>query len=149
MHSDTSSQERLCGALAYLVSLVGPILAPLLVYFTQKERSRFAAFHALQSVYLGLVCVALTVAAAVLAVLISFIPLTGQAIATQLVLGPYVLWVGLLLYSVVASIRAYNGEWFYAPLVGVWAESHLGPVETLPAPNGQPEAGEDAGSNVP
>jgi hypothetical protein len=130
MQTETTRDERTWAMLAYVLTLVGPILAPLAIYVAQKENSRFVSFHALQSLYLGLSAIALATAAAVLAVLFSFIPLIGQPFGTQLMMGVYVAWVALLIYSIAAGVRAFNGEWFSAPLAGAWAEAQVGPEPT-------------------
>jgi uncharacterized Tic20 family protein len=141
MQTETTRDERTWGMLAYLSTIVGPILAPLIIYFVKKDQSRFVAVHAVQSVLLGLACVAFAVTSVVLGVVLRMIPVVGEVLFIQLVIAPYVLWVGLLIFAIVASIRAYNGDWFQAPLVGAWAEDLAGSqpypaaeAETAPVP---------------
>lgn len=82
----------------------GGILGPLVVYMVKKDQSEFVAFHALQSLYFGLL------AAGVI------IPITLITCGFGVVLiVPY------LIFELVATIRANDGEWYLLPIVGEWA----------------------------
>jgi uncharacterized Tic20 family protein len=117
---NVSSDEKLWAMLAHLFGLagyfggVGQYVAPLVIYLLYKDKSRFVAFHALQSLYFQLaVLVALMVSFALMVVLIG-IPMLAFV------------GVGSLIYVIVAAIRAYNGELFEYWLVGKWARQTVG-----------------------
>src|SRR5687768_4657048 len=102
-----TDDERLWGMLSHLssllvyVSAVGQYVAPLVIYFVYKDKSRFVAFHALQSLFfqLALLVVALVVTGIGLVTCVGFFLLIPLGIAA-------------LIYNIVAAIKAFNGEWF-------------------------------------
>jgi uncharacterized protein len=132
MDYEASHDERVWGMLSYLLKLFAPVMAPLVIYFVRRDQSRFVAFHALQSLYLDLACIVAMVATAFLAILFSMIPFAGQILLTQFALAFWGLWVAGLIYAIVASVKAYNGEWFRAPLVADCAEAQSGPSLITP-----------------
>ncbi len=109
---DTTQDERLWAMLAYLMTFIAPILPPLVIYAVKRDRSKFVAFHALQSVFMGL---------AVIVVM-----QLGHVIPPLFPLLASVTWVAGLVYSIVAAIKAYDGEWYEVLLVGAWAGKQAG-----------------------
>jgi hypothetical protein len=119
-------------------ALVG-LAVPLVIYLSYRERSRFIAFHALQSlvyqgagvlVYLVLVAVlAAAVAAAwtisgllsavLIGVLLMPLALLITILMVILLVGAPLLWVG---YGLYAAYRVYQGEDIRYWLVGEWLE---------------------------
>ena len=79
----------------------GGLLGPLVVYWVKKDESPFVAFHALQSLYFGLLFFALTILTCGLAALV--------------LVWPYLFFEGM------ATVKAFEGEWYVLPLVGRWA----------------------------
>ncbi len=116
---NVSDEERLWAMLAHLLALLGYVvglgayIAPLVIYLVYKDKSRFVAFHALQSLFFQL---ALLVVIAICALLAITIVLACIAIPLGIVAS-----VGALAYIIVAAIHAYNGELFEYWLVGKWA----------------------------
>lgn len=117
-----SQDEKLWAMLAHLAGLAGYLggvlqyVAPLVIYLLYKDKSRFVAFHALQSLYFQLaVLVATIIAGAIAFVTCGF----------GVVLLPALL-VGALVYVIIAAIKANQGEWFEYWLVGPWAKRTLG-----------------------
>lgn len=111
-----SHDARILGALAHgLTFLEGGLIGPLIIYLVKKDDD-FVAFHALQSLYFGLLFLAIS------AVTCGF--------------GALVLVWPYLIYEAVATFKAYEGEYYELPIVGKWARrSHpgdgasAGPVE--------------------
>jgi uncharacterized membrane protein len=102
------------GALAYITFL--PAIAFLVL--PPYNKSSFVRFHAWQSIFLIVGCVALFVILAILA----RIPLFGLIIFPIMLLvdlGMFVLWI-------LALINALNGVRFKLPIIGVLAESQAG-----------------------
>lgn len=151
MEYETTQEERGWAMAAYLAKLVAPVLAPLVIYVTKKDQSRFVAFHALQSLYADLACLTISLLALVLAFVLQWVVPVGWLMSRQLMAGAYVAWVGLLIFSILAAVRAYNGEWFRGPLVGACAESQIGTVPDIPPPPPAPEepAGEPGAEAEP
>lgn len=97
-----SKDDRVLAAVAHGLTFVeGGILGPLVLYFAKKDESPFIAFHALQSVYFGLLMVSLIV------------------LGTFLFCGAgLVLVVPYFVFEVLAAIKAHEGEWYKLPIVG-------------------------------
>jgi uncharacterized Tic20 family protein len=122
-------------------ALVG-LGAPLVIYLSYRERSRFITFHALQSlvyqgagvvIYLVLVAMAATAVAAawtisgllstvVIGFLLMPLALVITILMVVLVLGAPLLWVGYALY---AAYRVYQGEDFRYWYLGEWLEREV------------------------
>ena len=93
--------NRQLAALGHGLSFIeGGILGPLVLYVVKREASEFVAFHALQSLYFGLVFLAIVTLSC------------GVALPLALV------YIG---FEVMATIEASNGVWYQLPLVGEWA----------------------------
>ncbi|GAB5547905.1 MAG: hypothetical protein SangKO_076650 [Sandaracinaceae bacterium] len=107
---EPSQDDRVMAAVAHGATFVeGGLIGPLIIYLLKKDESEFVAFHALQSLYFGLAFLAATV-------------LTCGFGAIILV-WPY------LIFEVIATIRAYEGQWYELPLVGKYArDKHPGPM---------------------
>jgi len=122
---NVTNEERLWAMLGHLSLFVAPLVAPLILYLVYKDKSRFVAFHALQSLFFQL---ALIVVVNVLLVL-TFIPLfvcfAFPLLILVVALGPVVIF-GVVVYPIIAAIRAYNGELFEYWLVGGWAREIVG-----------------------
>ena len=114
-----TEEEKQWGMLAHLLGLAGYLvglgqyIAPLVVYFLYKDKSKFVAFHALQSLFFQLaVLVALSISGMLCFVLIGFILLP-------------VVGLGALIYVIFAALKTYNGELFEYWLVGQWARTFV------------------------
>ena len=125
MNDDTiaiTDDDRLWAMLAHLfgllgyVSVIGQYIAPLVVFVLYREKSKFVAFHALQSLFFQLALLGITVVGTVFGILTCGIGF--------LLVGPVL--VGGFVYTIVAAIRANQGEWFEYWLVGKWAKQQLG-----------------------
>jgi uncharacterized Tic20 family protein len=120
-----SADEKLWGMLAHLLTLlgyvvvVGEYIAPLVIYLVYKDRSRFVAFHALQSLFFQLLALAVTIAL----MLFSVVTLgLGLLLAIPLAIA---LAIAVLVYTIIAAIQANNGVWYELPIVGRWARNTL------------------------
>lgn len=110
-----TQDERLLAAVAHGLTFVeGGIIGPLIVYLWKKDESPFIAFHALQSLYFGLLAMAIILPAT----------LITCGVGVVLVI-PY------LIAEVLATIAAHNGEWYELPLVGAWARQKHPPPAGL------------------
>ncbi|MCB9778646.1 MAG: DUF4870 domain-containing protein [Alphaproteobacteria bacterium] len=102
---EPTPEERTMAMIGHGLTFVeGGIVGPLLVYLLKRDQSEFVAFHALQSLYFGL-----------LALLI-----IGPATVITCGFGA-VLVVPYFIFEVIACIEANKGEWYELPIVGAWA----------------------------
>jgi len=117
-------------------ALIGPVVA-LAIYFGYREKSRFVAFHALQScvyqavgllLYLGFVAVgggaialAWTISGLLAALLIGLILMPGALLLTLVVVllmgGLPLVWLGYGLYG---AYQVYQGRDFRYRAIGEW-----------------------------
>lgn len=118
------------------------MFVPLLIYFGFRKRSDYVAFHALQAFTIqlvgtvgwgalivagSLVWVALIILAALL-----ILALVGILLLPLVVLlGPIffvvslALPIGMVIYSVIATVETWNGHNYRYPFIGRWVESQL------------------------
>ena len=105
------------GAVAGLVLGVGTVgwLAPLVIWLMYKDKSPFVAFHALEELFFQIAWVVIMIVAAIILTMtcvgILLLPLVG--------LVP-------LIWSVIAAVKANNGEWYSYPVVGEMALKNIG-----------------------
>ena len=100
------SNESLRGAVSYLLGCVTGIIMLLL-----EKQSKFVRFHAMQSTILfGGVFVA--------NIALGFIPILGWLLGLVLSFASFILWI-------VCMWKAFQGEMYKVPYVGVMAEKQL------------------------
>lgn len=110
-----SQDDRVLAAVSHGLSFVeGGLIGPLVVYLLKKNESEFVAFHALQSLYFGIAFLVIS--------------LVTCGLGAVVLVWPY------LIFEAIATIRAYEGEWYELPFVGRYArERHPGPTGPAPA----------------
>jgi len=126
-----TTEERQWAMLAHLtillnlVSLIGGPLAALVIYVVYRERSRYVAFHALQSLVFQLISwLGVALVAVVLAIVASILSL----FFIGLFLWPFVCFLALVPlaavgYSIVAAVACSRGEDFRYWVIGDWIAS--------------------------
>ena len=109
-----SSDERTWALVAHgLTFFEGGVFGPLIVYVLKKDESDFVAFHALQSLLFGLIAMVIILPVAILT--------CGMGLVLLL---PY------FVYEIIASVKAYEGEWYMLPIAGDYAAGrHPPPVD--------------------
>lgn len=134
-HLISPDQERTWAMLAHLSVLLNPFtgffggIAAIIIYFIYKNRSRFVAYHAMQSFLFqvitwlgaGLVAAFFTTIGSVFAILI--IPLLCLVPGFLILL----LIPASLIYGVVGAVQVNNGEDFRYWQVGDWVRDILEP----------------------
>lgn len=113
-----SSDSKLFGALAYLLSIITGII----VYLMKKD-DPYARFHAMQSILTGVVLIVGGIVLAIVFIVLAIIPVVGLIIGSLLSLVydlvVLVLWLFLMW-------KAYSGEKFKLPIIGDQAEKMAG-----------------------
>lgn len=110
MSTSVSSEQKIFAITAhisYLLGGIGFILAPLLVFLLRKD-DPFVNHHAKQALVAHLVIL-------ILSAIISFLCMLIIGILLIPILA--ILWIVLFLTSIIASIKALNGELYYYPLI--------------------------------
>jgi uncharacterized Tic20 family protein len=120
---DVTSEEKtwaliahLSGLLGYLAAAVGQFIAPLVIWLIYKDKTRFVAFHALQSLYFQL-CVSVGIAVSALLGVIT----CGVGFVLTVVIV-----IAALVYPIIAAIKSNSGELFEYPIVGRMARKQCG-----------------------
>lgn len=110
----STAEDRALAAVGYIAAVFVSFLVPLVLYFVKKDQSKFVAFHAMQAI---LFHVAIAIGYAIAGVL--------TILLIGILLFPV---VGLLslIFSILAALAAYRGEWYEIPLVGRLARQIVG-----------------------
>jgi uncharacterized Tic20 family protein len=92
-----SRDSRQLAMMVHLLALFTGFLGPLIMYLIKNEDDEFVGFHARQALYFELLAIPL-------------------AMITCGIWG-----IVVLVYNIIACIRANEGEWYEYPIVGPWA----------------------------
>lgn len=116
----TRNEERGMSTVAWILNIALAIVGPGIVYALYASRSKFVAFHAMQSLLMG---AALTVAGLV-GMVFGFVTFGfGLVIVTPLLV---LLGIADLILSILIGVRAANGEWAEVPIIGKYARRIVG-----------------------
>jgi uncharacterized Tic20 family protein len=130
-----SSDERIMAALAHISAMLPTIgiIAAIIIWVTQKDKSRYVYFQALQAIVYHLVLILgwfLTVGCYMLSAfgVIAFTPLAndssvpflmGGMLLPFLVIGLAVLlWLAYIIYAIVATVLTFQGKEFRYLVIG-------------------------------
>lgn len=115
-----TNDERQWGMLAHILTLVVAYLTgfgwlcALVIYLTYKDKSRFVAFHALQSLYFQIaVFVAWIITIVLCFVLVGLLLIPVVAIAS-------------IVWPIIAGLAANKGELYEYPVFGKMARQSVG-----------------------
>ena len=136
--------ERIIAALghiAILLPLMG-IIAPIVIWITQKERSRFVSFQALQAIafqllmiviwFVGMACYMGSFFLTFFSMMAAGSQGSGDApLAFLSFIVPFVVMFGMIavmgifvIYGVIAAVLTFQGKDFRYLLVGQWVERY-------------------------
>ena len=108
--TSTGLAPNVAAALSYVL---GPITGVL--FLVLEKENRFVRFHAAQSITVGIVMIALSIALSLLSTVLAFIPVLGWIVGLLLALvvgfGSFVLWIVLMW-------RAVQGKEWEVPIAG-------------------------------
>ena len=107
------NDSKILGAIAYAGSIFISFLAPLLIYLLAKE-DKFARFHALQSLIIGVVTAVLFIALWVFAMVVTVVTFGIGALLFIFFIPVGLIFVLLYLYW---AYLAYQGKAFTVPYV--------------------------------
>jgi uncharacterized protein len=125
MKYDATQDERLIALLAYVLGFFVPLLAPAVIFFVKRQESRFVAFHAMQSMAIDLVVLALIFPLIIVSIVLGML---GPLALLTFLLWPIYFFIMLAAFvlQVVAAIKAYGGELFPIPVVGAMIQQRTG-----------------------
>ena len=129
-----TSDERLLSLLCHLSSFLGGIILPVIIWATQKDKSKFVRFHSLQAIFFHL-----TIAALIIILVFLFLVIVFAGIGLSnlenlnssdnmppfmiffMVIfygGIFLIAIAFLAYSIYLAIKAFNGELIRIPILG-------------------------------
>ena len=142
--SSPTQDERLMAALSHftvLLPFIG-LLAPIIIWVTQKEKSRYVAFQALQALglqlimivasFIGMFCYLISFLVAFLSEAEMSQPSTDISfIAFFVVIGIILIGgLALIVYGITGAFYTFQGKAFRYILIGNWVERFIQPKDT-------------------
>jgi uncharacterized membrane protein len=118
--SSTGLDSNIAGLLCYLFGWVSG-----LIFFLIEKEDRSVRFHALQSLLLSGVFIATIIIFSIVGRILGYIPVIGLIVGLILGLASIVLWIGFFIISIIAMIKAYQGDKFKLPIIGDIAEKNV------------------------
>jgi len=109
-------QSNVAAALASFLLLVGGV-----AFLILEKKDQFVRFYAMQSVFLGGVYVALSIAMSIAFAILHGVPLVG----TLLLMVSIVVRLGIFLAWVMTVVKAYSGKEWEIPYLGKLARQQL------------------------
>jgi uncharacterized Tic20 family protein len=132
MNEKLSSDEKLMSLLSHL-SIIIPnigVIAPIIIWVTQKDKSKFVRFNAIQAIFFQLlffVLVILSVFTGVILMLVSTLILTKTPdaapgtlfwVSMGIMYLYFPLYIIFVIYAVVAAVKSFKGKIFRYLIIG-------------------------------
>ncbi len=124
----TGLEPNLAAALACFIPIVGGLL-----FLALEKQDRYVRFHAMQSLLLGVIFIAIWIGVQVLALAFTLIPILGWLIGILIWVFGIVIGLGYGLLWIVTVIQAFSGKEWEVPLVGPMARKQLGTMNPPPS----------------
>ena len=134
--AELTSDTKLLAMFSHFSIFLGGIILPIILYFIQKDKSKFVAFHALQSIFFHLLYMVIVFILVILLILVLFLSgvfsmhhshdwnhsgpgfFIGMGIFYLGIFGSVILAIA---YGIYMGIKAYNGDMKKYIIVGEWA----------------------------
>jgi uncharacterized membrane protein len=114
--AEANQDDKLIALLSYGTQIVIPLIMPIIILLSESSKKRpFQRYHAIQSLALTLLVIALAAAATIGTGIIQIIPVIGWVVALMMLcITPiaYCMWVVALLYY---GYQAFQGKRFSIP----------------------------------
>lgn len=133
----TTSDERMMAMLSHLSILLGGIILPIILWATQKDKSKFVKYHALQAIFFHIAYVAILVIVIIGIVVIALISGAGfgalskghhsndAALSVMMIILIVVFYgaifisiFGAMAYEIYLAIKSYQGSYIKIPIIG-------------------------------
>jgi uncharacterized Tic20 family protein len=106
----TTQDDRTMGMLLHLLALLTGFLGPLIIWLVKKDQSRFIDHHGKESLNFMITCFLASLVGIAFAVVTMGI---GMIVVFPLFI---MIWVGSLVFEIMACIAANRGEWYRMPI---------------------------------
>jgi len=133
---EITSDNKLLAMFSHFSIFLGGIILPIILYFVQKDKSKFVAFHALQSIFFHLLYLAIIIILCIFLGMVLIITGVFGSMFTHhsghlgpgFIFGMVIFYIGVfgsvmlaIAYGIYMGIKAYNGEMKKYIIVGDWA----------------------------
>jgi len=132
-----TSDEKLLAMLSHLSIFLGGVILPIIIWATQKDKSKFVRFHSLQAIFFHIAYVVIIVFFAIVFVgimLVSGFGLgifdasntdAGEGMSAFVAIMMVVIYGGIFLliflgigYGIFLAVKAYKGDLIKIPVIG-------------------------------
>lgn len=103
------SGDRTLAAVAYILTWV----TGLIIFFIAKKEDKYARWHAIQAIGLGVALVAVYILVTVLAM---FVPFLGLVMT--------LVWLGTIVVVIILAVKAYQGQKIRLPVIADLADKN-------------------------
>lgn len=128
MSEDKKSDDKLMSLISHLAVIIPNIgvVAPIVIWITQKDRSEFVRFNAIQAIFFQLVFFALIMLSVIIGFILMFIaiPLMGEEptvlfwVSMGIMSLYFPLWILFSVYAIVAGVKSFRGKIFRYLIIG-------------------------------
>lgn len=134
---ELTSDEKLMAMLSHLSILFGGIILPIILWATQKDKSKFVKYHSLQAIFFHIAYVAILVVVIVALILVALISGAGfgalskghhsndAALSVMMIILIIVFYgaifasiFGAMAYEIYLAIKSYHGSYIKIPIIG-------------------------------
>lgn len=131
---EPTSDEKLLSLLSHLSLFLGGIVLPIIIWATQKDKSKFVRFHSLQSIFFHISIAVLIIVIVLFFLMImiagfglhnlkhmnSFDTMPGIFVALMIIFygGLFLFIFGSFAYSIYLAVKSYRGELIRIPFIG-------------------------------
>ena len=132
MKEKLKSDEKLMSLLSHLAILIPNIgiLAPIVIWLTQKEKSKFVRYHAIQAIFFQLLFFILLMLSLIAGIILMAISLIFANVSSGGEPGVFFwvsmgimnlyfpLWLFFSIYAIVAAVKSFKGKKFRYLIIG-------------------------------
>jgi len=120
--SSTGLDENIAAPLSYLFGWLSG-----LIFFLMEKDSRLVRFHSMQSILLSVAAAVIFIVFWIVAVISSLVvgyisSILGGIVWLIMVLVGSLLGLGIFVGAIITAVKAYQGQFFKLPVIGVYAE---------------------------
>lgn len=134
---EPTSDERLLALLSHLSVFMGGIILPLIIWATQKDKSKFVRFHSLQAIFYQLALAGIIILFVIVLVIILFasgiglgamenagagggkdLPAFFIVLMIIFYAGIFLMVIAGMAYSIYVALKSYKGELIRIPVIG-------------------------------
>ena len=139
MNEKINSNNKLMSMLSHLSILIPNIgvIAPLVIWITQKDKSKFIRFNAIQAIFFQLVFFALVMLSIFVGFILMFVSLPSLTANPDAAPGVlfwvsmgimnlyFPLWLFFSIYAIVAAVKSFKGRIFRYLIIGKIIEKRV------------------------